>query len=88
MSSIIDGVLEDLAEPSLVAFALPSGNDHRGHGVADEIGDRPGLGQGAVDADDERDAHGGDVAEGLQPGSQRHQVGAGDPGCTLRYEEQ
>src|SRR5829696_5245162 len=81
-------VVQDLAEPFVVSVALPLGDDHRGHGVADEVGDRPGLGHEAVDADDERDAHGGDVAEGLQPGGQRHQAGAGDPGCALRHQQQ
>jgi hypothetical protein len=65
-------VVQDLLEPFVVSVALPPGDDHRGHGVTDEVGERPGLRHEAVDADDERDTHGRDVAEGLQPGSQRH----------------
>src|SRR5215217_1716937 len=77
-------VVEDLAEPFVFSAAgLPPGDDHRGHGVANQVGDRSGLGHEAVDADDEGDAHRGDVAEGLQPGGQGHQAGPGDPGCAL-----
>src|SRR5829696_7517803 len=61
-------VVEDLTEPLVVPFTLPFGDDHRGDAVADEVGERSRLGHEAVDADDQRDAHSGDVAEGLEAG--------------------
>ena len=62
-------------------------DDHRGHGVAGEIGDRAGLGHEPVDPDDQADPGDQVGAVALQPSPQDGQPGAGHSGGALGRDD-